>query len=220
MKTNEQTYYKRNLPHYQSRGLVYFITFRLVDSLPNYVVLKLKQEKEAFLKELENVQNVLEKEEEYRLYQSRLFAKYESLIDKSNCGPKWLEDDRVAQIVFDSLKSMDSILYDLIACTIMPNHVHILIKPKENEKQDIELSKTYYIITEILKKIKGTTARQCNIILNRQGSFWQHESYDHIVRNITEQENIIKYILNNPIKIKLADKPENFRWNYCNYSYL
>ena len=65
--------------------------------------------------------------------------------------------------------------------------------------------------------IKRYTARQANIILNREGNFWQHESYDHIVRNETELSNIIRYILMNPVKAGLVSDWREWQWNYCKF---
>lgn len=39
---------------------------------------------------------------------------------------------------------------------------------------------------------------------------WQPESYDHIVRNQQEFENIWKYIRQNPVKAELSDTPESY----------
>ncbi|MEW6194689.1 MAG: hypothetical protein AB1521_06015 [Bacteroidota bacterium] len=74
-----------------------------------------------------------------------------------------------------------------------------------------------YIVTKILQELKKFTARGCNKILNRSGSFWQHESYDHVVRNEAELNSIVTYVLNNPVKAGLVDNPDNWSWSYCKY---
>ena len=65
-----------------------------------------------------------------------------------------------------------------------------------------------------MKSVKGISAREANKILNRKGSFWQSESYDHIVRNEEELERIIKYVIYNPVKAGLVDKWEDWENNY------
>src|SRR5437762_1430790 len=53
--------------------------------------------------------------------------------------------------------------------------------------------------------MKGFTARQANLILNRTGEpFWQAESYDHWVRNEPEYFRIAASIENNPVKAGLV----------------
>lgn len=76
------------------------------------------------------------------------------------------------------------------------------------------------IVTDILRLIKGSTARECNKILNRSGSFWQQESYDHVVRDHIELLRIVEYVINNPVKASLCEKWEDWKWSYCNINYL
>lgn len=73
------------------------------------------------------------------------------------------------------------------------------------------------IVTNILRLLKGSTARECNKILNRTGAFWQHESYDHVIRSEDELNRIIEYVLNNPVRAKLVDNTHDWKWSYCKY---
>lgn len=66
----------------------------------------------------------------------------------------------------------------------------------------------------MMGSLKGVTAREANKILGRTGEpFWQHESYDHRVRNAEEFERIRQYIENNPVKAGLAAEPAAYRWS-------
>jgi hypothetical protein len=42
-----------------------------------------------------------------------------------------------------------------------------------------------------MQAIKGRSAYQANPLLNRRGTFWQHENYDHVVRDEAEWRRII-----------------------------
>jgi putative transposase len=47
----------------------------------------------------------------------------------------------------------------------------------------------------------GITARRANAMLGLTGkSFWQDESYDHLVRNDSESDRIRNYIEQNPVR--------------------
>ncbi len=98
----------------------------------------------------------------------------------------------------------------------MPNHVHFLIHsliekfPPSNGKSAISP------IAEIMRLLKGRTARYCNLALNRSGKFWHHEYYDHYVRDEKEMERIILYILNNPVKAGLAKEWKDWKFSYVN----
>lgn len=62
----------------------------------------------------------------------------------------------------------------------------------------------------IVHSFNRHTGNQCNLRLGRSGSFWQHESYDHWIRDADELERIILYIEANPVKAGLASSPEGF----------
>jgi len=62
--------------------------------------------------------------------------------------------------------------------------------------------------------VKGYTAYEANRILGRKGAaFWQHESYDHWVRNEQEYSQIVRYIEFNPVSAGLAGSIEEWVWS-------
>jgi putative transposase len=89
----------------------------------------------------------------------------------------------------------------------MPNHVHLVIADNV-KRSDASLYR-------ILQQLKSYTAVQANKLLNRGGAFWQHESYDHVVRDGEELERIVRYVLNNPVKAGLVEDWQNWNWSYC-----
>jgi putative DNA methylase len=66
-----------------------------------------------------------------------------------------------------------------------------------------------------MHSLKSYTAHEANRMLNRSGAFWQTESYDHWVRDDDELERIALYILENPVKAGLVDRPEAWKWSSC-----
>ncbi len=91
--------------------------------------------------------------------------------------------------------------YKLHSFVVMPNHVHLLVTPSVTAPK-------------WLGPLKGFTAFEANKILARQGNpFWQHESYDHLVRSDEEFDRIQHYIEQNPVKAHLACTPGEFRWS-------
>ena len=71
-----------------------------------------------------------------------------------------------------------------------------------------------YPIADSMRLLKGSTARMCNLELNRSGAFWAHESYDHFIRNEKELANVIAYILNNPVKAGLVDEWTDWKFSF------
>jgi putative transposase len=201
MKT--KTYYRRNLPHYQPPGATYFVTFRLAGSLPHEVVTRLKEEQARDERRVLHTGARLEKDRVIQL-RKRHFAGFDKLLDTADQSPRWLQDARVADMVSAAIHYRDGREYGLLAYCVMPNHVHLVITLERN---DISLYK-------VLQSLKRFTAREANKILSRGGAFWQHESYDHLVRDGKELLRVIGYVLRNPEKAGLVDTWESWRWSY------
>jgi hypothetical protein len=111
----------------------------------------------------------------------------------------------------------------------MSNHVHVVFTPlaMQSSRTDVANSAEntaqtkglcYNPLSSIMQSLKGYTARKANLLLGRSGAFWQQESYDHVVRNASEWQRIITYVLNNPVKVGLVDRWEKWQWSYCRCS--
>ena len=99
----------------------------------------------------------------------------------------------------------------MLAYCIMPNHAHLVLTPYESSDT------ADYSLTKIMHNIKRNSANHANKTLGRTGAFWQHESYDHFVRDDAELERIVKYVLYNPVKAELVKEQTDWKWNYCKY---
>jgi len=71
-----------------------------------------------------------------------------------------------------------------------------------------------FVLASIMESLKGWTARRCNEALSRQGQFWQHESYDHVIRNQPEWKRVVNYVVNNPVKAGLVAEWQDWKWSY------
>ena len=208
--------YKRTLPHIQPIGACFCVTFRLFGSLPKKVLDKLKSDNEEELMALNEI--VDEREKNYKVFNLRkkLFEESDSYLDLCKNGPHHLENDEVKSIIRKELMRFDKHLYDILAFSIMSNHVHILIDTsiQVEKKEQKELNETYIQLDKIMKKIKGPTAIYCNRILGLKGKFWARESFDMYIRNEKMLNNVIKYILNNPVKAGLVNNWQDYAGNY------
>ena len=66
----------------------------------------------------------------------------------------------------------------------------------------------------IMHSLKSWTANQANGLLGRNGQFWEHESYDHVVRSDEEFHRVVNYVLNNPVKAGLVRDWREWRWSW------
>ena len=175
---------RRNLPHWQQAGKTYFVTFRLADSIPATKLSQLEDERRVWLNANPEPWTV----EQRQAYYERFSAKIDEWLDAGS-GSCVLKDERAAKVVADALIHFDGERYDLGAWVVMPNHVHVVVTPRDGHH-----------IGDILHSWKSFTAHKINDLLGRTGRFWQHESYDHIVRNERALYKIQEYIDRNPEK--------------------
>ena len=199
-------FYRRNLPHWQPKGAEFFITFRLAGSLPKEAIDQLKQKSKEFREKCRNTNLTAEKRNQF---EAKLFRICDHLLDNSSSGPVWLSNDNVAQIVTDTLHFYDRQRYDLYAFSIMSNHVHLVLRHIQ-KNYDVDLP-----VTVIMKLIKSYTGKECNKLLKRNGKFWQNESFDRLIRDDYELENVISYTLNNPVKANLVSDWRDWPYTYC-----
>jgi REP element-mobilizing transposase RayT len=116
---------------------------------------------------------------------------------------------REQQLTLEHLKEGNGKYYDLTAAVVMPDHVHLLLTPKEE-----------YSLSRIMRGIKGASARRINAMRHHPGPVWQHESYDRIMRDEDELLEKLEYMLNNPLKAGLTDDPHRYHgWYYDERGY-
>lgn len=204
---DERLYYRRRLPHYQPPHATFFTTFRLAGSLPDEVILDLKREHQLHEKRILELYEHDERRTHLEKVRLAYFDKFSRLLGQSTTGPQWLGNPQIAGLVADAIRYRDGRVYDLLAYCVMPNHVHAVFTV---ERSDASLYR-------ILQSLKAYTAVKANDILHRSGAFWQHESYDHVVRKGEELERLILYVLNNPVEAGLVNVWTDWNWSYCKY---
>ena len=181
-----ERYYERNLPHWQVEERDLFITFRLNGSLPANIMAGLRKSKDK---------------------DGKQFRVFDLELDKASAGPFWLRDKRVAELAAREIKKLESEgVCRVHAWVIMPNHVHLLVRP-------------LVAIGVLTKSLKGRIARQANLLLGRTGAhFWQDESFDHWIRTSEEFARVKKYIERNPVTAGLVEKESEWVWSsaMCN----
>ena len=125
----------------------------------------------------------------------------DSLLDTARFGPSHLKRRDIALIVRGSIQHCAAAGFDPHSWVIMPNHVHLLFTPHSD-------------VSQILRRLKGYTARQANQLLRSTGQpSWQDESYERLVRSREEFRRIESYILTNPVKAGLAASVGEFPWS-------
>ena len=113
---------------------------------------------------------------------------------------------RSANIVLESLKwqaSTERIL--LNAAVVMPDHVHFLATLKNTD------------LAHLMRTFKNFTARKTNEALDRQGPVWQRHYHDHAIRKEEDLNEVILYVLNNPVRAGLVKDFHDYPFWYCRW---
>jgi REP element-mobilizing transposase RayT len=203
------THTRGYLPHVKRENARYFVTFRLADSLPKEVLLKIQGERGEALRRFDAQRDATAKlrtkappadtAEQIELEYRRRMERY---LDKG-LGECWLRRPDIAGLVAGAVCFFEKQRYLLDAWVVMPNHVHVVFWPMPNHS-----------VSGIVQSWKRQSAREANVILRRTGTpFWQPEPYDHWIRNDEEHARCSRYVRNNPVKAGLCATPEDWRWS-------
>ena len=195
--------YRGDLPHWRQDECLYFITFRLVDSIPKNVAGQWEDERKAWLAAhgikgypgnsdwRDEFDRLPEKERKLfqRMNARRLF------VELDQCrGECWLREPAARDVLRESIYHFNGTRWKVGDFVVMPNHAHLLVMMLGD-----------YELEDVLYSVKRFSARKINELLNRSGRVWQKEYYDHIVRDRTELFRIRKYIAGNPEKAGLHE---------------
>ncbi|MCC6698291.1 MAG: transposase [Candidatus Hydrogenedentes bacterium] len=171
-----------NLPHWRQHGVIYFVAFRLVDSLPQSRLKTWRAERDAWLKAHPEPHTP----ELRRQYHELFSVHFHRWLDEGH-GSCILSVPENRAIVEDALRGFDGLRYCLDEFVVMPNHVHALVTPIGG-----------HTLSSIVKSWKSYSAKAINRRRGSSGALWQKESFDHIVRSPVSLERFREYIRNNP----------------------
>jgi REP element-mobilizing transposase RayT len=187
-KSRPIVFRRRYLPHWRQEGATYFVTFRLADSLPDSVLRQVLQERDEWLRQHSRALTPEREQELKQFFREKL----ETELDKG-FGACVLRETGNSAIIEHALRHFDGQRYWLGDFVVMPNHVHAIVRPIQNHD-----------VSDIVHSWKSFTAHEINKRAGRKGQLWQHEPFDHIVRDEDELERFARYIQENPVHARLS----------------
>lgn len=200
-QTQEIYVHYRRLPHWEQAGVMCFITWRTIDSIPAATIRRWRVERAAWLRRheinplAENWRELLRllPRADRREYHEHFTSAWMQKLDEC-FGACVLKRPELSKIVAESLLQFDGQKYVVSEFVIMPNHVHVLAQ-FEAERQ----------LKRQCRAWKHYTAFEINQHLTATGRFWQVESFDHLVRSPEQFEYLRNYIVRNPVVAGLRD---------------
>ena len=174
--------HKTNLPHWQQPGSTFFVTFRLADSLPASLLAPWREARDAWFL-LHPKPWDAEREREYH---ARFTDRIEQWLDAGH-GACILRDPAAARAVGESLAHFEGERCRQHAWVVMPNHVHVLFSLVGDWR-----------LEQLVHSWKSFSAHQINAVLYREGTLWQRDYHDRLVRDAAHFERCRAYIMDNP----------------------
>ncbi|HEY1601971.1 MAG TPA: transposase [Pirellulales bacterium] len=111
--------------------------------------------------------------------------------------------------------------FDLWAFVVMPEHVHIVMRPKQDVKVAQILSTVKQSVSKKALRYLAETSPDFLAMLEdvrpsgrRSYRFWQRGGgYDRNLRSLRDVYEKIEYVHNNPVRRGLATSPESWNWS-------
>lgn len=110
-----------------------------------------------------------------------------------------------AKIVQNAILHFHRKRYEVLGWCVMPNHVHAIFSPLANHTP-----------AGILHSWKSFTAHKINSALYREGTLWERESFDHLIRSADHVESFVEYAENNPVEAGFCARAAD--WPYSSAS--
>ena len=169
-------FHRSYLPHYQEAGQVISLTWRLAFIIPGNLQ-NLLAEMNDIIQSYSDIKADVsvrsQKQEDY----NKKILQWDNYLGKLTLPKLNLCEPKTANIIMSAFKFYNSNLYNLHSYCIMPNHIHLLLEPKEDG------SDSYYKISDIIKRLKGFTAKEINKLYNQKGPIWCKDYFDRYIRN-------------------------------------
>jgi REP element-mobilizing transposase RayT len=89
----------------------------------------------------------------------------------------------------------------LVAACLMPDHVHLLVRPAALDL--LAFVRTWKSYTTHLARGLG-----------HLGGLWQPGMWDRTIRDTEDLERTVAYIVNNPVTASLVDAPDDWPWTW------
>ncbi len=175
-------FYQRHLPHWRQKGASYAVTFRLLDALPQTKLQELKRHRERW----EIANPVPRDETQWKTFAQQVTTMTERWMDKGYGACHF--QNEIATLAADALRFYETTKCRVPCFTVMPNHIHAVMIPRDG-----------FELEQILQAVKGWIARQINLKSDpptqKQGDgLWAQESYDRIIRDEEHLFRVVQYI--------------------------
>ena len=187
----------RHLPHWLQDGATYAVTFRQADALRRSRIEELRRVRQDW--ETRNPEP--RDDSAWEEYAREFTRRVDAWLDEG-AGSCLFRERSAVEVLAAALTKFHGQRYHTGAYAIMPNHVHLVIRPFLGE--DLGM---------LLKGMKGSVAREIQRRTGATGdTLWQEESYDRIIRDEEHLARVIVYLGANPEKAGIGAEKDWRCW--------
>jgi len=174
-----------HIVHWDLSAAIYHVAFHLADSVPTEQLMAWRTARTDFEARARAEQRALTAEEvaEMRELYSQRIERYLS----NGHGACVLREEGAAEAVRRTLEHDNGRRYELHAWTIMPNHVHVVVRCFAEEK-----------MKEVVDTWKSVSAHGIVKAVGCSAPVWMPDHYSRIIRTAEEYARQIKYVWGNP----------------------
>src|SRR5207248_316238 len=113
------------------------------------------------------------------------------------------QTERMCDLMIDVLRfNREKNRFVLHEFVIMREHVHFLLTPAFEES-----------LEKAVQYIKGGFSFRAKRELKFNGEIWQAGFNEHRITDVGDYKNHVTYIYENPVKARLAESPEQYRYS-------
>ena len=106
----------------------------------------------------------------------------------------YFSDWRTGRLLADEMRRQDNTgVSQTFAWVVMPDHLHWLFELRADG-----------VLGDVVKRVKGRSARRVNAALGESDTVWQPSFFDHAVRGEEDLRAIARYIVANPLRAGLV----------------
>jgi putative transposase len=181
------------LPHWEVEDGKYFITMHLAGAIP-------ETGKKQILEVSQRLTKVAKTDSpDWIKLHRKIFAAMESWMDRA-VNNTWLSRSDIAELVVEAIANRQRRgHWNMISYVVMPNHVHLFCELQGMKK----------VIEDFKRWVGHQAAKLLDCEVER---FWQREWFDHWSRSDEQDERIVRYISQNPVKANLVQDYRSWRY--------
>jgi putative transposase len=164
------------------------------------------------------------------------------VTSKTYRSTRIFSEDKVTNLLIKTIYEVrNKLRFKLIGFVIMPDHIHLMVVPGErNTISDVMRHIKGWFARKYNKLSRGINSPDYGISVHRAGNsslpnksqihragnlsqpeakVWQVSFYDHVIRNRKEFVERLNYIHYNPVKARLVDTPEDYKYSSATGKY-